>query len=186
MKDKVIILGDSPFIESIENVLQYVLSRYYTIGINRIIKKYEVNAHIFADIGIVPITMSYPNIKTITLESYNDLIRKPNKELINTFTYKEDMPIVSNNRLAWCGFTHDYAISYCISKGIKDIVLIGAADFSNNGHYSEKVDFIHSEKLKKQSMNFIEKECCKHANIVTCNPDSALNIPKISINELLV
>ena len=46
--------------------------------------------------------------------------------------------LIKDRKLAWCGFTHDYAISYCIVKGYKNIVLAGASDFIGGGHFCNK------------------------------------------------
>ena len=112
------------------------------------------------------------------------------KELYNSYTYdftNDDCnKLLRNNELAWCGFTHDYALSYLISKGYDDIILIGTADFTVGPHFSNPYDLRCSDKLKLKSKRFIEEVCRERATIRTCNPNSILEIPRISINELLV
>ena len=119
---------------------------------------------------------------------YGDLI-KGDKELYDSYAYnfKKDNAknIIKDRKLAWCGFTHDYAISYCIIKGYSRIILAGAADFIEGKHYSTDEEFRYSEKLKNMSKRFIEEICSQRASIFTLNPDSFLNIPRITISELL-
>lgn len=185
MKKRVIILGDSPFMERVADRLNYVTERFYTLGINNSITKFNTHCHVFIDNKFIPLTNSRQDLKTITLYMFGDLIQKENKELYDTFPLGTGSEIVRDGKLAWAGFTHDYAISYCIFKGYKEIILIGAADFEQNGHYATDEDFNYSQLLKRKSVNFIENVCNKLITIKTCNPNSTLNIEKIDINSLL-
>lgn len=183
---KVIILGDSPFLKEIEDRVNYVTNKYFTLGINRVINYFHISKHIFTDFTMLGCTNNFYYIPAITLYSYGDLVRKEKKELINTFTYAGDEKTEKNGELAWCGFTHDYALSYCIMKGYDEVVLIGAADFTGEGHYSTPAEFRRSQKLQDNSIKFIEDVCTKHLKISTCNPNSKLSVPRVSIDELLL
>ena len=171
----------------IEGSIHYILDLYPSMGINNSIRRYNTGAHIFQDMKFVELTNSYPEIKTITLATYGDLIRKDNKEFFNSFPFdfKKDTELYRNGELAWCGFTHDYAISYCIYKGYENIVLVGAADFTGSSHYLTKEEFKYSEKLKLMSKKFIEEVCSTKAKIYTCNPRSILDVPKVQISKFL-
>jgi hypothetical protein len=186
---RIILLGDSPYIGEVEGVLQYILDRYESMGINRIINKFRVQKHVFVDPFIMRLTNEHPELFTVSLYKYGDLIPKKNKELFNTYPFNflenTEEDLCKKGELAWCGFTHDYALSYLITKGYKDIVLIGTADFVSGPHFSNPYDLKCSEKLKFESKRFIEDICCKKALIRTCNPKSILDIPRIDINELL-
>lgn len=188
MNDTIIIVGDSPFLERIEDKLQYALERYDSIGINNALLKYNMKLHIFQDEKFVKLTNRYPDVKTITLYMYGDLI-KGDKELYDSYAYNfkknTEKDIIKDRKLAWCGFTHDYAISYCIIKGYTRIILAGAADFTGGGHFATEEDFNYSEKLKEMSKRFIEEVCAKRVEILTLNPHSFLNIPRIELPELL-
>lgn len=183
---KIIILGDSPFLKEIEDRVNYVTDKYYTLGINRVINHFRVSKHIFTDFSMLACTNRYPNTPTVTLYVHGALVMKPQRELINTYNYEDDDKVQKDGKLAWCGFTHDYALSYCISKGYKEVVLIGAADFEGFGHYSTPAEFKRSSVLQKKSINFIENVCTKYLKVYTCNPNSALSIPKINIDDLLL
>ena len=189
MDKTVLIIGDSPFLGEIEKYLHYVISKYPSIGINNAIRKYDVQMHAFQDAKFINLTNEYQNVKTVTLYMYGDMIQKEKKELYDSFPFKfkenTENDIFKDGRLAWCGFTHDYIISYCIFKGYRNIILIGAADFTGKKHFLTDEEFKYSEKLKFQSKKFIEEVCIKRANIYTCNPESILNIPRIKISELL-
>jgi len=190
MEKTVLIIGDSPFLGEIEGSLHYTIERYPSIGINNAVRKYAVSTHIFQDEKFVDLTNQYKDIKTVAPSWYGDMIQKKNKELIGSypFKFKENTAddIVKDGVLAWCGFTHDYAISYCIMKGYENVFLIGAADFTGNTHYLTEEEFKYSEKLKEQSKKFIEEICTQRINIFTCNPKSYLEVPRVSIDTLLI
>ena len=145
--------------------------------------------HTFQDAKFINLTNQYPEVTTITQYVYGDMIQKEKRELYDSYSFKlkentaED--IFKEGRLAWCGFTHDYILSYCIMKGYKNIVLIGTADFTGKKHFLTDEEFKYSEKLKFQSKKFIEDICTQKANVYTCNPASILEIPRINIHELL-
>lgn len=186
---RAIILGDSPFLGEIEGKVQYALDRYYSLGINRVIFKFKTNGHIFVDPFLLKVTNSYPTLFTVSLYKYGDLVAKRDKDLHDTFNYDfsvNDGEVVKGDKLAWCGFTHDYALSYLISRGYDDIVLIGAADFISGAHYSNPYTLRCSDNLKIKSKKFIEEVCSKKALVQTCNPNSILEIPRISIDTLLI
>ena len=188
-KDTVVILGDSPFLTIIETKISYVLDKFFSIGINRVINKFCTSYHICADEKIIPVANTHPMIPTVSLYRHGDMIRKDRKELIDTYSFNfskdTERDIIKGNKLAWCGFTHDYAISYCICKGWKNVILIGAADFTEGKHYSNTDKFNPSAKLVEQSKRFIEEVCIKRINIYTCNPYSKLKVPQIDIDDLL-
>ena len=183
--ERAIILGDSPFLKGIEDTLHYVLEKNYVLGINRIITKCRADMHVFTDINLIPLTNKYYDLSTLTLFSYGDMVRKRNKTLINTFAYRNDYCWKDGENLAWCGFTHDYAISYLISQGCKEIILLGAADFINGNHYTHEWEFRRSSKLQESSIKFIEDCANMYVDIKTCNPQSIIKIPYIPLEELL-
>lgn len=189
MSKTILIIGDSPFLGEVEEFLYYTIDKYPSIGINNAVRKYNVQMHIFQDVQFINLTNQYQNVKTITQYMYGDMIQKEKKELYNSypFKFKENTvdDICKDGKLAWCGFTHDYAISYCILKEYQNIVLIGAADFTGKSHFLTEDEFKYSEKLKLQSKKFIEEICTQKANIYTCNPASILDIPRIEIKKLL-
>ena len=188
LENTVIIVGDSPFLATIEDKIHYLLERYDSIGINNAIRLYNVKEHVFLDDKFIPLTNQYPDVKTITLYKYGDAIKNC-KELYDSysFNFKKDTEkdLMKDRKLAWCGFTHDFAVSYCIIKGYKRIILAGTADFTVNKHYITDEDFNYAEKLKENSKRFLEEVCSKRAEIYTLNKDSILEVPKLDIDFLL-
>lgn len=185
IQDTIVIIGDSPYLTEVEGVIHYIAQRYHSIGINRVVNKVRTEKQILTDLPILKVANQHPYIPVISLHKYGDLIKTEVKELYNTFVYNKDNVIYNDNELAWCGFTHDYAISYSVMKGYKNIVLIGAADFTQGGHYSNTDIFKPSTDLVSMSKDYIENTCSKYANIYTCNVKSALNVKRLAINSLL-
>ena len=183
--ERAILLGDSPFLTKVEDILHYVLDRNYVMGINYIIQKCKVDTHVFTDSTLIPITNKYYDLDTLTMTSYGDMVRKRSKTLVTTFTYEGDYCIKKGDKYAWCGFTHDFAISYLISKGVKEIILLGAADFINGNHYTHEWNFKRSNKLQDKSIRFIEDCYNQYVDIKTCNPESLIKVPYVNIEELL-
>ena len=184
--DRAIVLGDSPFLNEVEHVLHYVLDKNYVIGINSVIKKCRIDLHAFTDTGLLKVTNAYPNIPSLTLYSYGALVRKSKKILLNTFTYKHDYCVEKEGKLAWCGFTHDYVMSYLITQGVKEIILLGAADFIEGKHYSNNWDFKRSKNLEEKSKRLIKDCCDTYCTIKTCNPNAIIEgVEYIPIESLL-
>ena len=187
---RAILLGDSPFLGEVENKVQYALERCYSLGINRVITRFRTSGHAFVDPFLIRLTNENPDLFSVSLYKYGDLIAKTCKDLYDSyaFDFSKDSceDLLRDNKLAWCGFTHDYALSYLIIKGYDDIILLGTADFTPGPHYSNPYDLKCSDKLKLKSKKFIEEICCRKANIRTCNDASILEIPRISIDELLI
>ena len=153
-----------------------------------VITKFKTHAHAFVDLPMTRISNNYKGLKVISLKAFGDAVISEDKELFDTFSYNGEIskePYV-NDKLAWCGFTHDFVISYCVYKGYKNIGLVGVADFIMGNHYSRDYKpFNCSDILKRTSMNFIRDVYEKGINIFTCNPDSSLEVPYIGVDELL-
>ena len=189
MKKTILIIGDSPFLGEVEDQIHYAVERCSSIGINNAIRKYNVRVHAFQDAKFIKLTNNYQDVETLTLYTYGDMIQKEKRHLYGSFTFNFNKntasDIYKDRKLAWCGFTHDYVISFCIMKGYENIILIGTADFTGNKHFLTEEEFKYSEKLKFQSKRFIEDVCTQRANIYTCNPDSILEVPRIEMSKLL-
>lgn len=190
IEDTIILLGDSPFIDEIKQKLYYVVQRFTTMGINRIVNTYKTNYQVFVDERMLSVANKHPDIYAVSLQRYGDMVRTKEKELYNSYSFNFDSntekDLCKNGKLAWCGFTHDFALSYLITKGWKNIILIGTADFSIGAmHHSVQMAFTPSLKLVEKSKKFINEVCTKRANIYTCNPNSLLTVDRVSIEDLL-
>ena len=188
MKNTIIILGDSPFLKEVETYIRPLLKKYYSIGINNVITKYYTNEHAFLDMPFTYLTNKFVG-KTVTTRAYEDLLKKDNKCLLGTYPFdfnkNTEKDIYTFNHVAWCGFTHDFAISYCVKEGYKRIILLGAGDFSQGSHFSNPHAFQFAYACREKSKKFIEEYVSKVVRIETCNPNSYLNIPRVTIQELL-
>ncbi len=186
VEDTIVILGDSPFLQDIESRIPLILNKYTSIGINTILSRYKTTYHAYIHYGMVHYTNDRHEIGIICPNYLSDRVRKDNVEYFDIFQFNifKDKEIYQDGKLAWGGYTHDYAVSYCIHKGWKNVILLGAADFVKGEHYSRPDKFIFSNKTKADSLRFL-KFCNKKANIYTCNPESELEINKIDINMLL-
>ena len=87
MSNPILIIGDSPFLATIESQIHYLLELYPSMGINNAIRKYNIQSHIFQDMKFIHLTNEYPEIKTVSLYSYGDMIEKNNKELIDSYSF---------------------------------------------------------------------------------------------------
>jgi hypothetical protein len=194
-----LILGDSPIIQTIEKYIPNLLFLYPSIGINRIIRKFQTTKHIFVDDRILPVTNEFPNMPVITIKQNGSKVNKPKelKELINVYsphnnsfvkTINTDNIEVENSKgeLLWYGFSHDYAISYLIRKGYDMIVLVGTADFIDGNHYVANQEYFQrSNRLQNYSKQYIEYVNENIIPIYTINPNPIINIPTITIEELI-
>lgn len=188
-KDTLILLGDSPFLGDVQDKLPFLLSMYPSMGINVVILKYHTMYHVFQDSRIAEVADQFPNIKTVTTRAGGNLIKKDNKELVDSFsfslTFHTSDDIIKDGKLGWCGFTHDYAVSWAIWKGFRRVVLVGASDFVKGPHYTLGGDFKVSSRSQRDSTTFISEFCSKRIEVLTCNPKSSLSVPRIKIDELL-
>ena len=185
-----IVLGDSPFLGTIQGKLQRVLEMYPSIGINVVIEKYKTKFHIFQDFRIAPIADKHPEIPSITTNAAKKAMKKDNCELVDSFGFSfkkhTSNDIIKDGKLAWCSFTHDYAVSWAIWKGYENVVLIGAADFVDGPHHTLGGAFRYSIPLSKESIQFLSEVCTKRINIYTCNPKSSLKVPRVTLDDLLL
>ena len=46
VEDTIIILGDSPFLYELKDVVNYIIDKYTSIGINSIISNYKTKYHV--------------------------------------------------------------------------------------------------------------------------------------------
>ena len=185
-----IIVGDSPFLGTIQGKLQQVLELYPSAGINATIVKHKTMFHVFQDYRMAPIANKFPDITSVTTTKIKGLITKENCEYIDSYPFSFDKntynDIIKNGRLAWCNFTHDYAVSWAIWKGYERVVLVGAADFVDGPHYTLGGAFRYSKPLSRESIKFLSEVCPHRIEVLTCNPKSSLKVPTVSVDDLLL
>lgn len=106
---------------------------------------------------------------------YNNLGINPKSTIITMDKNEIRDPYERFNETRWC-FTHDYILRWLKGK-CKEVILIGAADFAEKGHYNGHTAAQPCELNIKQSIYFIENEATKWYNIYKANPNGILNIP---------
>lgn len=140
--------------------------------------KIAINQYLdFVDyIAFVDMPMSKFNgdKKALTLKCFN----VDNSESYELQT--SDLPIV-DGKLKYCGFTHDFVLSWCVMRKVKNVILIGVADFCTDKHFDSNQKFNPSKSCVTDSINYINN---LPLNIYTVNPKSKLNVRKITIEEL--
>ena len=156
------LFGRSDFINEID--LDYLLSlELTTIGIN--CQEFKTDIIAFLD-------------KPMTHYAFDDIVIKLTR---NYFKGKIKEPVIYYEAPNW-NFTHDMVLWWLKEQGVKNVVLIGCADFIDNVHYNSNLKFNPSENNINSSINFIEN--FKYLNIYTLNPNSKLNIPRILIKDI--
>ena len=181
------IIGRSEIVNN--SLLTKISELFYTLGINNTNPTFCPTYTMSVDYALNAINNIVINkLDTTLLISWNniELLRDDIKYKI--FEYKtvgsECKTPYTHNILHYCGFTHDVAVSFGIQQGFKNIVLVGAADFTNI-HYDNSKPFIYSKRLMEQSKYFLEKVCTQYCNLYTFNPESKLNIPRITLEEVI-
>ena len=189
-ENTLILVGDSPFLGSVQGKLQQVLKLYPSMGINATIVKHKTDFHVFQDYRMARIANRFPEIKSVTSTKSKGLVTKENCEYVDSYPFSFDRntyeDIIKDGKLAWCNFTHDYAVSWAVYKGYKRVVLIGAADFIPGPHYTLGGDFRYSGPLHRESIKYLSEVCPHKIEVLTCNPKSSLKVPRIPIDDLLI
>lgn len=185
--DWILVIGRSEIIN--DKLLSEISELFITIGINNTNISFHPTYTISVDAPSYVINhVGNFDKDTIFLASFYNINRIPPTIKAMVYDYKSiDLSCntpYSGDTLHYCGFTHDVAVSFCIQQGYKNIVLVGAADFTNY-HYDDNKPFIRSKRLEENSIRFLEDVCAKHCNLYTINPNSKLKVPRITIGELI-
>ena len=140
--------------------------------------KIAINQYLdFADyIAFIDNWMGFTQLdkKALTLKCFN----VPNSESYELQT--GNAPVI-DGKLKYCGFTHDFVLSWCVMHNVKNVILIGVADFATDKHYNSSESFNPSESCIQESINYINS---LPLNIYTINPKSKLSVHKIKLEEL--
>lgn len=178
-----IIFGRSPFINEIKEYIPTLIKKHTTIGINYFCNNYpDVDYVCFYD-------NICPNVKNSTIiTSFKNTEKEPARliyshryELYNVVKQYEDFSD-DPQILHFCVHTPSMALNWAYQKGFKDVVLAGVDLIPNTLHFDDdKPIFKDVERAK----NHLENVATKYLNIYQLNPDSYLNLPKISMEELL-
>lgn len=191
MSRTLLIIGSSPVIDDYKEHINYLTQIYDSVGINSISTIFNTMYCAFVDEYFKHFIKGVPkSTKLITLEKYISLSNYYDGEFYTTFRpKKKDTNYIKEDNLAYFGFTHDLCISWGILKGYKNVILIGAADF-NNKEYAQVnsnicgCTFNRDKVTEEGSINGINNFFTNFINIYTLNNKSALNVPRITLEEL--
>ena len=140
--------------------------------------KIAINQYLdFADYIVfidMPMSKFIRNKKALTLKFFN----VPNSESYELQT--GNVPVI-DGKLKYCGFTHDFVLSWCVMHNVKNVILIGVADFATNKHYNSSESFNPSESCIQESIKYINS---LPMNIYTINKNSKLSVRRLKIKEL--
>jgi len=84
-------------------------------------------------------------------------------------------PFIHYEYNGWC-FTHDYILHWLRYQKVKEVVLIGCADFENELHYNTDEKFKPCQLNIDQSINFIENQATKWYKVYKLNPNGKLKV----------
>ena len=191
-----IIFGCSPFINKIsEYDINYLIENYYHIGINNFIQKYpNIKNILFSDYGVYDWIAPKLNNQNIILSQtayrHNFILenRDKPKNIEYIFDARSDIfHDLSKNMLCMFKTSALPAINYAYLKGYKNIILCGVDLTENWNHfYSEQDtsnDIIRAPK-RIEKMRELLYQFKNYVSLYQLNPESDLNIEKITIGEL--
>lgn len=180
-----VIFGRSPYINEIKDQIPLIIKKHTTLGIN-----YFCNT--FPDVDYV---MFYdnicPNVKNSTIiTSFKNTEKEPQR-LIYSHKY-ELYHIVKNDddfsfdpsTLNFCVHTPSMALNWAYQKGFKEVVLAGVDLVPNTLHFDDDKPIFADEAILR-AKNHLENVATKYLKIYQLNPDSYLNLPKITMEDLL-
>ena len=187
VKETIIIMGRSEIVKEVVN-LDAISELFITLAINNTNPQIRPTYTMFLDRCPLVIKNIRDNkIDTTILTSLDNASLLPPELKSIAFQVK---PVgfsctapYTDTQLHYCGFTHDLAVSFAIQQGFKRVILLGAADFTER-HYDSSLKFTYSENLKAQSVHFLENVCTQYCELLTINPNSVLNIPRITEREI--
>lgn len=187
VRETIIIIGRSEIVKEVAN-LDAISELFITLAINNTNPQIRPTYTMFLDkCPQVVRNIQDNDIDTTVLTSLSNTSTIPSELKLVAFQVK---PVGFNctepyadMQLHYCGFTHDLAVSFAIQQGFKRVILLGAADFTER-HYDNDTKFKYSENLKYQSIHFLEDVCAKHCELLTMNPNSVLDIPRITEREI--
>lgn len=192
-KETLILVGKSPILDDpeVNSALRKALLKYTSIGINQASYLFKTNYFAFVDSDLKHYyNVIHPNTKIITIPL--NVTSQFDCECCEIFTPKKDEDcLIKEGRLAYCGFTHDMCLSWAYSKGFKNVILFGVADFTKDNYSARcnnlfhcKQEFTPADVAISSSANYINTVFSKYLNIYTVNPNSLLSIPRISLEDI--
>ena len=194
-KDTLILFGRSPFINKIRDKVPEIIKKYTTMGCNYFCESFpEVDYVIFYD-DICP---KVKNSTIVTQYEYFKYKKHKCAQLIPDYPKKELYMVVKNdyiftsvpNALYFHFHTPSMALNWAWQKGFKNVVLAGIDLVNHTPHFDCKTapdpdypKWFDSDLVKAKK--HIKEVAGRYLNIFQLNPDSDMEVEKITIEELL-
>ena len=194
-KETLILFGRSPYINKIRDKIPALIEKYTTMGCNYFCESYpEVDYVIFYD-------NLAPNVKdsTIVTQAKYFLDKKfnaaqkypdyPKKELY-TVIKNSDVFAETKGVLHFHFHTPSMALNWAWRKGFKNVVLVGIDLKNHTPHFdmdtTPDIDYPkwYDHDLEKAKRH-IKEVAGRYLNIFQLNPESDMEVEKITIDELL-
>ena len=192
-EETIILIGRSDFLDSeLCKNFYYCTEIYNCATINWSCTKYYSKYCFFLDSYVWKMchdkVLGRPKLITSTMTT--GLVQGWDYEIYDQHRMYTSMQPYTKGTLLGAGFTHDYAISYLIKEGYKNIILAGCADFvtkeyAKGMNVRTDIKWNYSDKCKINSEYLINNVLSKYTHIYTLNPDSELKVDRISVDELL-
>lgn len=162
------IFGRSTFLNKI-NIIDLLNLKFTTIGINKV-DNINFNYVTFVD----KLIYKKRELKSFNVNAKSIIITRSINKVRSPYIYYDTMN--------WC-FTHDYILEWLkTQKNVKNVILIGAADFENKEHYNTTELFNPQQSNIDTSIKRIES--ITEYKVYKLNPNGILNIPTITAEEL--
>lgn len=194
-KDTLILFGRSPFINKIRDKVPEIIKKYTTMGCNYFCESFpEVDYVIFYD-DICP---KVKNSTIVTQYEYFKYKKHKCAQLIPDYPKKELYMVIKNdyifisvpNSLYFHFHTPSMALNWAWQKGFKNVVLAGIDLINHTPHFDCKTapdadypKWFDSDLVKAK--RHIKEVAGRYLNIYQLNPESDMEVEKITIEELL-
>lgn len=194
-KDTLILFGRSPFINKIRDKVPEIIKKYITMGCNYFCESFpEVDYVIFYD-DICP---KVKNSTIVTQYEYFKYKKHKCAQLIPDYPKKELYMVIKNdyiftsvpNSLYFHFHTPSMALNWAWQKGFKNVVLAGIDLINHTPHFDCKTapdadypKWFDSDLVKAK--RHIKEVAGRYLNIYQLNPESDMEVEKITIEELL-
>ncbi len=185
-ENTIVIFGRSLFINEIKEFIPELIKNYHTIGINSFYRSFpDVEYTCFADLHLPSYLPSITSKLIMSNMSGDYWKHYKNKEVFciehNSKDFSQEEHILN-----YCFHTPSIALNWAYLKGFKNVVLAGIDLINHTGHF-DAPDIVPnwSDDNIKEAINHIEKIATQYLNVYTVNPNSIINIPFISVEDLL-
>lgn len=179
--DTLILFGRSPFINEIKNSIPKLIKNWHTVGCNYF-------CDTFPDVEYVAFYDNIlPNVKDSTIitdikNADNEVVKSHKHELYyikkDSWKFSED-----KNILHLCVHTPSMVLNWAYLKGFRNVVIAGIDLIPDTAHFDSCAK-IFCDKAIDEARRHLETIAKRYVNIYQLNPNSYLDLDKISLSSL--